>query len=71
MIVLNVDGFADWWLRMDTMLEAVESKVGQLQVNHVAKLQVKSIKSGWGKVKGEYFSYKIQVRTYGGPLETW
>jgi len=60
-IVQNVDEFADWWLQMDTMLEAVESKVGQLQANRIPKLRVKSIKSGWGEVKAEYLSYKIKV----------
>jgi hypothetical protein len=63
-IVQNVDQFADWWLQMDTMLEAVENKVGQLQANHIAKLRVKSIKSGWGEVKAEYLNYKIKVRIH-------
>jgi hypothetical protein len=57
-----VDQFADWWLQMDTMLEAVENKVGQLQANRIVKLRVKSIKSGWGEVKAEYLNYKIMVR---------
>jgi len=60
-IVQNVDQFADWWLQMDTMLEAVKNKVGQLQANRVAKLRVKSIKSGWSEVKAQYSSYKIKV----------
>jgi hypothetical protein len=56
--------FADWWLQMDTMLEAVENKVGQLRANHIVKLRVKSMKSGWGEVKAEYSSYKTKVRTH-------
>ena len=58
-----MDGFADWWLQVDTMLKDVESKVGQSEVNLVSRLRVKSIKLGWGKMKGECSSYKIQVRS--------
>lgn len=57
---------------MDSMLGAVESNVGQLEVNVVAKLQVKTIKTGWGEVKGEYSSYKTQVRSHGAcDVEMW
>src|ERR1700720_2491259 len=58
-IVQNVDQFADWWLQMDIMLKAVESKIGQLQPDHIAK---KRTKSRWGEVKAEYLDYKIKAR---------
>ena len=59
---MHVNGFVDWWLEMDSMLAVLESNVGQLEVTFVAKLQVKTIKTGWGKVREEYSSYKTQVR---------
>ena len=52
---------------MDTMLENVKSKIGQLQANRIAKLQVKNSKSEWGEVKATYLGYKIQVRTHAYP----
>jgi len=61
MLVYHIDMFANWWLEMDTMLEAIEINVGQIQADHIVKLRVKGVKKQWGEVKMEYAGYKSKI----------
>ena len=62
-VTRSVDAFANWWLRVNKTLSAVEKAAGSMNSgpHGVSRLNVDTIQEHWQKIHDEYQHYQAKV----------
>lgn len=55
----NVDGFANWWTNMETVLDVLKKRAEAGR----SRPRVKDLKNGWEHVRDDYMTYKCKIYT--------
>lgn len=57
----HLDAMTKYWEGIEAMLLCLRNRCQRLRACKVNEPKVKHIKSGWGRMKGQYLEYKCQL----------
>ena len=57
----RIDELADWWVKVEAMLDKVSENVGRIQANKRNRIQLGRMSSDWGDVRSKYLEYQTEV----------
>ena len=57
----HINELADWWVRVETMLDKVNENVSNIRADKRNKLRLVGMRNEWGGIRGKYLEYKSEV----------
>lgn len=57
----HIDELANWWVRVEAMLDRVNENVSNIQANKANRIRLQGMRTEWGNIRGKYLEYKTEV----------